>query len=125
MQNSKSFTSHLGRLDELTDRQDYMHTFFDILLATLQQPEHVHVLKSPSYVNMMRKLSIIQDSRNILAKRGHDLCNHEDLEMDPETLQEIHFIRMVDNGYLDSIWDAFKEFLKENDLNIYIDRRKA
>jgi hypothetical protein len=120
---SKSHNTSLERLSELTERQAYMHEFFDRLMVTIQRPNNIHWLKSQPYSNLMRKLQVIQEQRGKFSDRGNQLSLTDNL--DSQALQELHYIRIVDSGLLSSMWDAIREFVNSTDMNLSIDERRT
>src|SRR3546814_8921922 len=48
---SKSHEENKQRLDELSDRQQYMNEFFDEMMTMIQRPSNLHVLKSQPYLD--------------------------------------------------------------------------
>lgn len=119
----KSHTVNVERLHELTERQEYLNVVVDRMMVAIQQPSNVHLLKSAPYVNMMKKLSFIQDLRSKFNKRGNELSTLT--YFSPEQLEELHFIRILDSGHIDSMWIAIREFIRETSLNIKIDESKT
>lgn len=115
--------TNLERLDELTSRHEYMNEFFDSLMSTIQKPKNLHLTKSNDYITLMRRLTFYQEQRSKVSKRGYELGNRQ--MINPEELEELHFVRMLDNGLLSSIWIAIREFVRETDLDIDIDEGRV
>lgn len=123
MTESKSYATSVARLSELSERQVYLNEFFDTMMIALQRPSNVQLLKSQPYMDMMKKLSLIQDSRSKFNKRGNSLSLLTTFS--PEQLEELHYIRILDSGHIDSMWAAIREFIAETNLKIYIDNSKT
>ena len=120
---SKSHSTNLERLHELTERQEYLNEFFDKMMVALQRPSNTSLLKSQPYVNMMRKLSFVQELRGKFNKRGNSLSTLQDFS--PEELEELHFIRNLDSGHIDSMWESIREFIDTTGLNVDIDESRT
>lgn len=123
MSTSKSHMTNLERLDELTSRHEYMNEFFDSLMSTIQKPKNIHLTKSNEYITLMRRLTFYQEQRSKVSKRGYELGNRQLINSDE--LEELHFVRMLDNGLLSSIWIAIREFVRDTDLDINIDEGRV
>lgn len=119
---SKSHEENKQRLNELSDRQQYMNEFFDEMMTALQRPSNIHILKSPSYFNMMKKLTFIHELRSKISKRGNELSLKGMLTSDD--LEELHAIRIIDSGHIDGIWVCIKDFVLQSKLRIDIDHRR-
>ena len=120
---SKSHDENKERLDELSLRQMYMNDFFDKMMTLIQKPSNLHVVKSPAYFAMMRKLTFIHELRSKIAKRGNELSLQPSLS--PADLEELHFIRIIDAGHIDCVWICIREFLTQSKLNIDIDESRT
>ncbi|MCK9532502.1 MAG: hypothetical protein M0R77_18475 [Gammaproteobacteria bacterium] len=120
---SKSHEENKQRLDELSDRQQYMNEFFDEMMTLIQRPSNLHVLKSQPYFNMMKKLTFIHELRSKISKRGNELSLKSILTS--EDLEELHSIRIIDSGHIDCIWISIREFLAQTKLKINIDERRT
>lgn len=120
---SKSHEENKQRLNELSERQIYMNEFFDLMMSALQSPSNIHILKSPNYFNMMKKLTFIHDLRSKISKRGNELSLKPMLTS--EDLEELHSIRIIDAGHIDCIWIAIREFVSQSRLKINIDERRT
>ncbi len=71
----------------------------------------------------MRKLSMIQDMRGKFTKRGNALSLVPNIS--PAELEELHFIRILDSGHIDSMWDAIREFVACTNLQIFINEART
>lgn len=122
MPGSKSHNTSLERLHELTSRHEYMSEFVDKLMAEIQTPKNIHLVKTNEYLNMMRKLSFFHENRIKISKRGYELSNQP--EINAAELEELHLIRMLDGGVINGIWISIKEFIDSTGLDIEIDNSR-